>query len=98
MITKINVPEEIVKKIELYDIQYHSRQEIITELLKTNNINFQDLLLEYQKDYDEKYFLFQKEKQQLENLYVLPNINSNNYTWNLNYYTNILTIYDNETI
>ena len=90
---EINVPKEVTEKIEKYDIQYHSRQEIISEILKNNNeLPLNNLLIEYQKDYDEKYFLFQKEKQKIEEKYVKPNVKTDNYIWHLNYYTNVLTI------
>lgn len=91
---EIKIPSEIVNQIQQYDIQCRSRQEIITRILNQNITCYnQQLFNNYQKEYEEKYYLFEKAKQELEDKYVKPNVSdTDKYTWELIYFTNTLII------
>ena len=100
---KIQIPQEIVDAVEHYNIEYEAAQEVIIKILENNKLDInQNLFKIYQKEYDHKFYMFNKYKKEIEEKYVIPQVNDNlNYTWHLNYTTKILTIYiqeNNETI
>lgn len=92
---KIHIPSEFVEQIEHYDYECQLREKIIEKILTSNYPNNNELFNFYQQDYDKKFYLFEKLKNQLQQEYILPVLTDeqkNNYTWQLDYYTNIVTI------
>lgn len=92
---QISIPIELVEQIEHYDYECQSREKIIEKIINSNDFHNSELLKFYQQDYDKKFYLFEKLKNQLQQEYILPNLTDeqkNNYIWNLDYYTNIVTI------
>lgn len=95
---QIKIPEDVVKKLERYDYEVQSRQQVIENILLNNYEINNELFNHYQLDYDNKVYLFMKEKLNFEQEYVIPNLPQdyiNNYNWKLNYKTLILTINKN---
>lgn len=78
----IIISEEDRNNLQRAHAECESRMNIITYILQGNIKIDENRFLDYQKDYTEKYMIFETEKSNLEQKY-LKNLNYNN--WNLNY-------------
>ncbi len=82
----ITIPKELRDNIQRANIEKDSRKEIIVYILE-NNLNVSsDRINQYQKEYEDKFFLFESLKQELENTYIKP-LKLNYKKWSLNYST-----------
>ncbi len=84
MIKIITIPEELRNDIQRANLEKDSRKEILIYILQNNLDIPKERLDQYQKEYDEKYFLFESLKQKLENEYIKP-LSLNQFKWSLNY-------------
>lgn len=86
MIKVITIPEKLRNDIQRANIERDSRKEIIVYILE-NNLNVSsERLNQYQKEYEDKFFLFESLKQELENTYIKP-LALNYKKWSLDYST-----------
>lgn len=86
MIKVITIPEKLRNDIQRANIERDSRKEIIVYILE-NNLNVSsERLNQYQKEYEDKFFLFESLKQELENTYIKP-LDLNYKKWSLDYST-----------
>lgn len=90
MIT-IEIPKEIVIKVQRADIEQSARKEIIAYILEKNLDISSERFEQYQKEYDDKFFAFEQAKQEVEQTYVLPTIKNPKH-WTLEYNSGLLTI------
>lgn len=80
----IIISEEDRNNIQRSNAEYESRMNIILYILKNNIAVDKKRFDDYQKEYGEKYLIFESDKRALENKY-LANINYS--SWSLNYNT-----------
>lgn len=94
---KIIIPQEVTNDIQRADLEYSSRRNILIYIMQ-NNIDIpKDRFDQYQKEYDEKFFLFEQLKQKIEKNYVIPNIKGKIMEkWYLDYPSSILYIFIKE--
>lgn len=92
-IKKITIPDYIRNTIQRYDNEQTAIKEIIGYISSHNYNISNERYVEYEKNFYEKFIIFNKLKKELEELYVIPNIDNNkNYTWYLDYLTSTLII------
>lgn len=87
----ITVPEEIKNVTQRADIECSARRDIITYIMEKNLAIPAERFAEYQKDYDDKYFVFEQAKSKIEQEYVRKAVD-NPVSWSLDYHTNVVTI------
>lgn len=90
MIT-IEVPEEVVQKVQKADIEQAARKEIIAHILEKGLDVSPERFNAYQADYDAKFFAFEQAKQEIERDFVRVTV-KNPKNWTLDYHTKILSI------
>lgn len=87
----IEIPEAVVNFIQRLDVECQSYKNIISYILTHDDIDITtERFKQYQEDYQNTLYAFEIAKQELEKKYIFNNFI--NYTWNLNYKTNIITI------
>lgn len=87
----IEIPEAVVNFIQRLDVECQSYKNIISYILTHDDMNITtERFKSYQQDYQNTLYAFEIAKQELEKKYIFNNFI--NYTWNLNYKTNIITI------
>lgn len=87
----IEIPEAVVNFIQRLDVECQSYKNIISYILTHDNMDITtERFKQYQEDYQNTLYAFEIAKQELEKKYIFNNFT--NYTWNLNYKTNIITI------
>lgn len=94
MIKSILIPEDIVNELQKADAEMSSRREIITYIL-TKDINVAtNKFNQYQSEYCQYYFAFEKIKYKIETEFVDTALDPNEIKqkWNLNYLTKELQI------
>lgn len=96
MITYIEIPENISIYVQKADIEQTSRRNVIAYVLSLNIDISNERFQQYQKDYEEKMFIFETIKTELEKEYIIPKIKSKNYNWKLDYNKNIITVIEEE--
>lgn len=96
MTTYIEIPENISIYVQKADIEQTSRRNVIAYVLSLNIDISNERFQQYQKDYEEKMFIFETIKTELEKEYIIPKIKSKNYNWKLNYNKNIITVIEEE--
>lgn len=93
----VTVPEYVRDEVQRYDVERSARRDIIAYILSNDTINIPpERMAEYQKEYDEKFMLFEKAKSKIESEYVKPNAGEKALNWTLDYNTCIVTITVNE--
>ena len=93
----VKVPEEVRDEVQLADVERSSRRDIIAYILSNDSINISpERMAQYQKEYDEKFMLFEKAKNKLETNYVQPAANNKAINWQLDYETCEITITVND--
>lgn len=93
----VKIPEEVRDEVQRYDLERSSRRDIIAYILSNNSINISsERMAQYQKEYEEKFMLFEKAKNKIENKYVQPAAKNKAVNWQLDYETCeiIITIND----
>ena len=90
MIT-IEIPEEVVQKVQKADIEQAARKEIIAYILEKGLDISPERFDAYQADYDAKFFAFEQAKQEIEREFVRATV-KNPKSWTLDYNTRILSI------
>lgn len=89
----ITIPEERSTEIQRADVERCSRRDIIIYLMEHPEIKVdEERRAAYQKEYDEKYFLFESLKSNIEKDFVMPASNNKASNWALDYATNKITI------
>lgn len=96
MTTYIEIPENISIYVQKADIEQTSRRNVIAYVLSLNIDISNERFQQYQKDYEEKMFIFETIKTELEKEYIIPKIKSKNYNWKLDYNKNIITVTEEE--
>lgn len=92
MIKTITIPAELRDKTQRANIERDSRRDILLYIME-NNLNISEArIMNYQKEYDEKYFEFEQAKATIEKEYVQPSVNNQALNWSLNYDDCIVTI------
>lgn len=87
----IEIPEAVVNFIQRLDVECQSYKNIISYILTHDDMDITtERFKQYQEDYQNTLYAFEIAKQELEKKYIFNNFI--NYTWNLNYKTNIITI------
>lgn len=94
--TSIEIPENISIYVQKADIEQASRRNVIAYVLSLNIDISNERFQQYQKDYEEKMFIFETIKTELEKEYIIPKIKSKNYNWKLDYNKNIITVIEEE--
>lgn len=96
MITKtINIPNQTVLLFQEAEINFVSRKDVLKEILVNENLQLSNERFDiYQKELEQKCFIFNRFKNELEKLYVYPNLEQGQklINWTLNYTTEKLTI------
>ena len=95
MIIKVEIPEQFIYLMQEAELNYIARKDVLKEILMNDNINISNERFEiYQKELEQKNFIYNRFKNELEKLYIYPNINDDTklLSWAINYSTNILTI------
>ena len=93
----ITVPEEIRNMVQKANIERDSRRDILVFIMGREDIDISpERFAQYQKEYDEKYLVFEQAKSQLEREYVLPAVDGKANNWSLDYTTCKVTINVNE--
>lgn len=93
----IAIPQERTIEVQRADIERSSRRDIIIYLMEHPEVNVDEARrIAYQKDYDDKYFLFESLKNKIEKDFVIPASEGKANNWSLDYETNQLTITINE--
>ena len=92
MIKTITIPEELRNRIQRANVERDSRRDILLYIMQ-NNLNIpEERIKQYQKEYDEKYFEFEKIKGIIEKEFVMPATNNTALNWSLNYDNCLVTI------
>lgn len=92
MIKTITIPEELRTRAQRANVERDSRRDILLYIME-NNLNIpEERIKQYQKEYDEKYFEFEKIKGIIEKEYVQPATDNQALNWSLNYDNCIVTI------
>ena len=93
----ITIPEERATEVQRADVERSSRRDIIIYLMEHPEINVDETRrAAYQKEYDEKYFLFENSKSNIEKDFVMPASGGKANSWTLDYNTREITIIYNE--
>ena len=96
-IIKITVPEEVRDMAQKANVERDARRDILTYIMANTDIKVSDeRISQYQKEYDEKYFAFEKVKSQIEKEYVMPAAEGKASNWSLDYDSCAITITINE--
>ena len=97
MIKTITIPEKIRDMVQKANVERDSRRDILTYIMANTDINIpQERIADYQKEYDEKYFAFEKAKGIVEKDYVMPATEGKASNWSLDYPSCVVTIIINE--
>ena len=92
MIKTITIPEELRNQAQRANVERDSRRDILIYIME-NNLNIsKERIANYQKEYDEKYFEFEKIKGIIEKEFVMPVTNNTALNWSLNYDNCLVTI------
>lgn len=92
MTKTITIPKELRDKVQRANVERNSRRDILLYIME-NNLNISEVrIMNYQKEYDEKYFEFEQAKATIEKEYVQPSVNNQALNWSLNYDDCIVTI------
>ena len=92
MIKTITIPAELRDKTQRANVERDSRRDILLYIME-NNLNVsEERIVNYQKEYDEKYFEFEQAKATIEKEYVQPAVNNQALNWSLNYDDCVVTI------
>ncbi len=87
----VTIPDEVRIATQRADIECSARRDIITHILEKNIAIPAERFEAYQKEYDDKYFVFEEAKAKIEKEYVRTVV-SNPVSWSLDYHTNVVTI------
>lgn len=90
----VNVPQEVVNKVQRNDIEMCSRRDIISFILSKDMNIPEGRFKKYQDEYSNAYLAFESAKHDIEINFVDPNMadNEKKISWSLNYHTCELTI------
>lgn len=90
----VNIPQEVVNKVQRYDVEMCSRRDIIAFILSKNIDIPEGRFNKYQDDYSDAYLAFESAKHDIETNFVDPNMadNEKKISWKLDYHTCELTI------
>lgn len=88
----IKIPESIRDKVQKAHMERDSRKDILTYILSGAANISQERLSEYQKEYDNKFFEFEKAKSEIEKEYVMPATDGKASNWSLDYSNCVVTI------
>ena len=92
---EIEIPEEVRNYVQRCDIECSSRRDIIIQIL-THDYNItEERITQCWKDYEDKYYIFEKAKEDIAEKYILTNV-ENPINWNLDYTTCIITVNVND--
>ena len=92
MIKTITVPEEIRTAAQKANVERDARRDILLYIMQ-NDVNIsQERINQYQKEYDDKFFEFEKIKNVIEKEYVQPAVDGKASKWSLDYDTCTVTI------
>ena len=87
----VEIPAEVVTKIQALSVQVESRKEVIAYMLANNFMTDSAQFMKYQTEYSEFYKEFDRAKMDMENAYVRTAVASPK-SWNLDYNTREVTI------
>lgn len=94
---EIIVPEEIRDMVQKANVERDSRRDILTYIMANTDIKVpEERIIQYQKEYDEKYLAFDKAKSIIEKDYVMPATEGKASNWSLDYSSCVVTITINE--
>lgn len=94
---EIAVAEDIRDMVQKAHIERDARRDILVYILANPDLNIsKERIDEYQKEYDEKFSIFEQVKQKIEDKYVMPATNGKASNWSLDYSTCIITITIND--
>ena len=94
----IKVNEEIVNDIQAKDVSLQTSKEILIQMLDMHKLDRDTSFMEtpifkaYQQDIENKRLEFDKAKDKMASEYIPENLAEKVKEWNLNYFTNELTI------
>ena len=97
MTYQINIPEEVSLLVQRADIEQTSRRNVLAYVLRFDDIDISnERFKQYQKDYEEKLFIFETTKTELVKNYIEPKIKNKKYNWSLDYNTYTITVTEQE--
>ena len=91
----LELPDQFVLLFQESEINFISRKDVIKEILENDKLELSNERFEiYQKELEQKAFIFNRFKNELEKTYIYPILEPNQkiIDWSLNYTTNLLTI------
>lgn len=91
IITTIEIPNEIVKRLELLHYDYLALSSLI-ETLNGVGSSFERIMTQYKQEYTE----WMRLREQMRKEFIPEKYQTNQYDYNLNYDTGILEIFANE--
>lgn len=92
MTKTITIPEELRDKVQRADIERSACRDIITYIIGKNDIDLSnERFLQYQQEYNNRFFAFENAKKEVERDYVKKNFNDA-ISWNLDYNTCEVTV------
>ena len=91
----INIPEDFALLFQESEINFISRKDVLKEILENDKIELSNERFQnYQKELEQKAFIFHRFKNELEKAYIYPILEEGQIVvdWSLNYTTDQLTV------